>query len=75
MGIEFCATPPSNVGAGLPAMAVQLPPTRVTEPPLSRASPLPQGISGRQGVLHTLQNKGGSWLACDGGATATNQSD
>ncbi|QHG23449.1 hypothetical protein GDV60_11465 [Pseudomonas sp. DTU12.1] len=63
------------MGAGLPAMAVQLPPTRVTEPPLSRASPLPQeGFVGHRFLCHTTI-KSGSWLACDGGATATNESD
>ncbi|MEG0633345.1 MAG: hypothetical protein RR517_12495, partial [Pseudomonas sp.] len=60
---------------GLPAMAVDQPPETVTELPLSRESPLPQGISLEQMILAPPQIKGGSWLACDSGGSAAKNSD
>ncbi|SEE85808.1 hypothetical protein SAMN04490200_5861 [Pseudomonas proteolytica] len=58
----------SHVGAGLPAMAVYLPPKIATETPLSRASrivapPLPQGGGDRSGILVATWITCGSWLA------------
>jgi len=60
----------TKVGAGLPAMAVYLPPEMLAGLALSRASPLPQGILAGHKICAAPQNKGGSWLAGDGGVSA-----
>ncbi len=56
-------------------MAQGQPPETVTGLPLSRASPLPQGISLGQRILAPPQIKCGSWLACDGAGSAASNSD
>ncbi|WP_209022227.1 hypothetical protein [Pseudomonas fluorescens] len=43
---KSCKHPQPPVGAGLPAKAAVLSIPMQTDPPLSRASPLPQGICG-----------------------------
>ncbi|AYG07677.1 hypothetical protein D7M10_11495 [Pseudomonas fluorescens] len=63
------------MGAGLLAMAVGQPPATVTGLPLSRASPLPQGICAAQRMLVPPQIKCGNWLACDGGRSVARNSD
>ena len=74
-GREFWCRHKSNVGAGLPAMAVGQLSEVVTGLPLSRASPLPQGICAGQRMLAPPQIKCGSWLACDRGGSAASNSD
>ena len=61
----------SNVGAGLPAKAVDQAPNASTDSPPSRASPLPQGDPDMTWGLGCMTIKCGSWLACESGGSGT----
>ncbi len=67
---SICTRHKKPVGAGLLAKASAQPTSQQTDPPLSRASPLPHGVGGCSQHLHTTQKTCGSEPARDDASTA-----